>query len=185
MNKQGSMIFENDRILMRPITDDDAEGLFTMDSDPDVHRYLGNRPLKRIEQAREVIKNIRQQYRSNGMGRLAVVEKLTGEFMGWAGLKLETREVNGHRSYYDLGYRLAIRYWGKGIASECAAASLGIGFNEHQLEVINAAAHTENIASNRVLQKNGFKLKNTFRFDGATHNWYEITREVWISGRQG
>lgn len=171
---------ETSRCTLRLFTMNDVKDLFMMDSDPEVHRYLGNRPLKYIEEASEIIINIRQQYSSNGMGRLAVIEKSTREFMGWAGLKLETREVYGHRSYYDLGYRFARRCWGKGIASECAAASLEIGFNRYGLEVINAAAHTENIASNRVLQKNGFKLKNTFRFDGATHNWYGITREEWI-----
>ncbi len=185
MTDQQPFILETSRCILRLFTMADDEVLFHLDSDPEVHRYLGNRPLKNIDQAREVIKNIRHQYRSNGIGRLAVVDRSTGEFMGWAGLKLETREVNGHRSYYDLGYRLAKRFWGNGIASECAAASLGIGFNEHQLEVINAAAHTENIASNKVLQKNGFTLKNTFRFDGATHNWYELTRKDWILGRPG
>ena len=185
MTDQFPEVFETSRCKLRQFTWEDAKGLFMMDSDPEVHRFLGNRPLKNIGQSRDIIRNIMQQYRINGIGRFAVIEKLTGEFMGWAGLKLEIREVNGHRSYYDLGYRLARRYWEKGIASECAAASLEIGFNKYGLEVINAAAHIDNMASNRVLQKNGLKLKNTFRFDGATHNWYEITREDWISGRYG
>ena len=51
-----------------------------------------------------MIENIRQQYRTNGIGRMAVILKETGEFTGWAGLKLE-RNVNGHEQFYDIGYR--------------------------------------------------------------------------------
>lgn len=53
---------------------------------------------------------VRQQYVDNGIGRWAVVEKESGLFIGWAGLKIETN-VNDHASFYDLGYRFLPEFW--------------------------------------------------------------------------
>jgi len=67
---------EIERLILREITLEDEVGLFQLDSDSDVHRYLGNKPVDNIEQIREVIKFIRQQYIDNGIGRWAIIEKL-------------------------------------------------------------------------------------------------------------
>ena len=61
---------------------DDA-GILDLDSDPDVHRYLGGKPIKTIEEARSGINYICGQYERNGIGRWAVIEKATEDFIGW------------------------------------------------------------------------------------------------------
>jgi ribosomal-protein-alanine N-acetyltransferase len=173
------IFIETDRLIIRALVPEDAEGIFELDSDPEVHQYVGNNPIKTIEQAASVIQFIRQQYLDNGIGRWAVTEKVTNKFVGWTGLKLMKETVNNHNNYYDLGYRLIKKYWGKGYATETALASLAYGFNELKLPEIFAMADVQNAGSNAVLKKAGLQFMEVFHEDGIPHNWYRITREEW------
>ena len=179
------VILETERLLLREILPTDLDGMFELDSDPEVHRYLGNRPATNKKQLEEVIAFIRQQYADNGVGRWAIVGKSTNEFMGWAGLKWVEDTINQHTHYYDLGYRLNRKYWGQGIATESAIASLNYGFRTLELTEIMAAAHVENQASNKVLKKVGFHQVETFVYDNAEHHWYTMNRGDWESKRSG
>lgn len=167
------------RLILREMIPADAPGMFALDSDAEVQRYLGNQPITTIAEAREKILYIRQQYKELGIGRWAVIEKATNNFVGWAGLKLVKERVNNHTDYYDLGYRFIKAYWGKGYASECAIASLDYGFNQLKPEAIYAWTEAGNEASNRVLEKTGLKLVETFSQNGVLHNWFKISREDW------
>jgi len=66
---------ETERLLLREIDYEDEAALFELDSDPEVHRYVGNKPVQSIEQIQLVIGFIRQQYLDNGIGRWAVVKR--------------------------------------------------------------------------------------------------------------
>ncbi len=170
---------ETDRLIIRDLEEFDADGMFALDSDSDVHSYLGNRPIKTVLEAKKIIEFIRNQYEENGIGRWAVIDKKTNEFIGWAGLKYEENLRKGFK-YYDLGYRLRKKYWGMGIGTETAFESLKFGFNKLDLEEICAAVHTQNTASNRILKKVGLAPLETFEFDGAIHHWYKIRRSEWL-----
>jgi len=164
---------ETERLLLRELLPTDDVGMFELDSNPQVHIYLGNKPVTSIEQVREAIANIRQQYLENGIGRWAVILKETNEFIGWSGLKLE-KNVNGYERFYDLGYRFIQKHWGKGYAYETAKAFVDFGFNEMKLEKINAYADFDNLASRRVLEKVGMRFVNAFDDEGTQEAWYEI-----------
>lgn len=171
--------FETERLLLRELLPSDAEGMFRLDSNPEVHKYLGNDPVKDMSQIHDVIANIRQQYLDNGIGRWAVILKETNEFIGWSGLKIE-KNINGHERFYDLGYRFIQEFWGKGYAYESAKAFVDFGFNEMKLAVINACADVNNLGSRNVLEKCGLKPLNDFMLDGDLHVWYEIQKDKQI-----
>ena len=168
---------ETERLILREILPIDRNGLFAIDSDPDVNIYLGNNPVKTIEQTDDIIKFIRKQYVDNGIGRWAMVEKSTNNFIGWAGLKLIKELTNNRIDYYDLGYRLNKSYWGKGFATEAAKATLNYGFNTLNLNEIYAIADSKNIASRNVIEKVGFKYKETFTYCDTDHDWFEIQKK--------
>ena len=165
---------ETDRLILRELLVSDIEGMFQLDADPEVHRYLGNQPLTNREQVLKVIYNIRQQYIDHGIGRWAVMDKKTNEFMGWAGLKFVTDLTNNHINYYDLGYRLIKKYWGQGVATESARASLKYAFEQLHAKEVYAMTDCFNEPSNKVLQKLGLKFIEKFNLDGMDHNWYKI-----------
>ncbi|MCB0643841.1 MAG: GNAT family N-acetyltransferase [Phaeodactylibacter sp.] len=169
---------ETDRLILRPIEAADRQGIFELDSDPEVHRYLGKKPIKSLPESEAVINYIQQQYEEDGIGRWAVIDRRTNEFIGWSGLKYE-RKVRPEMPYYDLGYRLKRKFWGKGIATETALEALNYGFRTMGLEEIYAGAHVENIGSNKVLQKVGLTFMETFEYDHAPHNWYRIGKNEW------
>lgn len=163
------------RCVLRELQPSDSSGIFELDTDPQVHRYLGNRPISTMGQAAEVVAFVRRQYVENGIGRWALIHRESGAFMGWCGLKLNTEPLNGHVNYYDLGYRLMPRFWGQGYASEAGAAALAFGFDSLKIQTIYAAAHIENAASNRVLTKLGFRQSGTFQYEDAPCYWYVFT----------
>lgn len=174
---------ETERLILRELLPSDDEGMFELDADPDVHIYLGNKPVERIEQSREIIEMVRQQYIDNGIGRWAVVEKNTARFLGWAGLKLMKTPTNGRVNFYDLGYRFIKRYWGRGFATEAAKASVEYGFDRLKLESICATADVNNTASRKVLEKAGLKCINIFIEDGYEMGWYELPASTWLNER--
>ena len=165
---------ETERFYLREVLENDIDGFFELDSDPEVHRYLGNKPISDKNKLLDLIRYIQQQYFENGIGRWAIVDKQTNEFIGWCGLKLVKETINNKSDYYDLGYRLIRKYWGKGIATETAKASIDYGFNVLKLNEIIGAIHCENKASNNVVKKLGFELIETFYFDNELHNWHSL-----------
>ena len=167
---------ETDRLILREIIPEDRNGLFAIDSDPDVNIYLGRNPVENIEQTDDLIKFIRKQYIDNGIGRWAIIDKKTNDFIGWSGLKFETDLTNNKKNYYDLGYRLIKKYWGQGIATETAIASLGYAFDKLNANEVYAMADCENESSNKILRKVGLNYIEKFDLDGIEHNWYKIDR---------
>ena len=168
---------ETKNLILRELMPSDAEGMFELDSDPLVHRYLGNTPVKNIKATRRIIENIRQQYVERGIGRWAAIEKSSGDFIGWSGLKLNTeQEFNNKIDFYDIGYRFIPRYWGKGYATESAVASLDYAFNTLNLKTVVGMAEIENLASNRILQKIGLNYIEDFLFEDVMVSWYELSK---------
>jgi RimJ/RimL family protein N-acetyltransferase len=166
-------IIETKRLFLRPITEADIKDFFELDSNPNVHIYLGNKPVKTIEESEAMVANILEQYETNGIGRLAIIEKSTKKFIGWSGLKYE-ENLRKEFKYYDIGYRLKENFWGKGYATEAALASLNYGFKDLKLNEIGAAADVNHIASNTILKKTGMQRLGNFTFEGELCNWYNL-----------
>lgn len=175
---------ETERLILREILPSDIEGLFELDSDPAVHRYLGNKPVTDKAQIVDIINFIRQQYHDHGIGRWAIIDKKSNDFIGWTGLKFVTDLINNHKNYYDLGYRLMRKYWGQGIATETAIASLDYAFNTQKVEEVYAAASCQNIGSNKILQKVGLSLIETFYYEDIECNWYKIDKNDYEKNKK-
>ena len=165
---------ETDRLILRELLPEDVKGMFELDSDEEVHRYLGGNPVNSINQSIADIEFIRKQYLENGIGRWAVIEKSTNNFIGWSGLKLITDEVNNHTNYYDIGYRFIKKSWGKGYATESAMTVIKYGFEQMSLKEIIGIADIENEGSINVLEKCGLKKLGNFDYNGRLHYWMKI-----------
>jgi ribosomal-protein-alanine N-acetyltransferase len=170
---------ETDRIILREIVPEDAEAMFEMDSDPEVQRYLHKIPIETIDEAIDSIKFIRQQYIDYGIGRWAIVDKKTNQFVGWGGLKFRTDEVNGHTNFHDVGYRLLKKFWGQGFATESAKTTLKYAFEKLNLDAVYALADVENKASIHALLKSGLRITARIKHDGVWCEWFEITAGEW------
>jgi len=172
-------ILETNRLILREIDFIDEQDLFEMDSDPDVHLYIENNPVKSIEEIRKVIELLKLQYQENGIARWAVVDKITNECLGWAGLKYFKQALNNHSNFYELGYRFKKKHWGKGYATESSIAILDYGFNTLNTDTIYAITDPRNANSIKVLTKLGFNFIETFDYDGDNTNWFELNKSNW------
>ncbi|MFD2721763.1 GNAT family N-acetyltransferase [Hymenobacter monticola] len=170
--------FVSARLHFRPLTAADAPGMFALDSDPAVHRYLGGvggQMVTELAQSAATIAFIQAQYAATGIGRWAVLLRDTGEFVGWAGLKRVAGPVNGQHDFYDLGYRFRPQFWRQGYGFEAAQAWLDCGFQALNLPRICAYADAENAGSRRILTKIGLREGNEFLEGGTRCVWYEAT----------
>ncbi|RAJ18018.1 GNAT family N-acetyltransferase [Olleya aquimaris] len=168
---------ETDRLLLRELRDTDLEGMFELDSNPNVHRYLGNKPIQTKAEAQKILDSVKQQYQERGIGRFAVIEKDSGDFIGWSGIRLNTEyNMNGCTKYYDVGYRLIERFWGKGYATESGKAAVNYAFNIMKLPELYATTEVGNQASHNALLKIGLHYVNDFYFEEEQLDlrWYTI-----------
>ena len=168
---------ETERLILRPFQEDDVDRLFLLDSNPEVMKYVGQKPLTKKEQSAEVIKMVQKQYAEKGIGRWAVIEKESNLLIGWSGLKLIDYEINGHQNFYEIGYRFLPEFWGKGYATESALASLDLGFNQLSADKIYAYADVQHQSSNHILTKLGFENKGVFLDNGDNCYWYELEKK--------
>jgi ribosomal-protein-alanine N-acetyltransferase len=115
----------------------------------------------------------------HGFGPWAVIHKDDGLLIGHCGLRYwpQTTDV-------EVLYALDRRYWGQGLATEGAVASLRYGFETLQLRRIIAAAFTGNAGSRRVLDKIGMRFEGTFTFAGREAARYAITRREHRPGTE-
>jgi len=172
---------ETPRLLIRELLPSDDIGMFEMDNNPEVHRYIGQKPVTHIDQSREAIALVRQQYLDFGIGRWAIMEKATGDFVGWTGFKLMKDKVNHHVDHYDFGYRQQLSKWGQGFGYEAGYAALHYGIRELGLKEIYAMTDVDNKASRGLLEKLGFLFVETFCYDshpiwreqGQLTTWYQ------------
>lgn len=170
---------ETERLLLRELRETDVDGIFELDSNAEVHKYLDNKTISTKKEAEEIISFIRNQYQELGIGRFACIEKSSGDFIGWSGLKFNTgekEELNGYRDFIDIGYRFIPRYWRKGYGYESAVACLNYGFKQMNYEKIYGCALADNIGSNKILQKIGLKFVNEFTFENYKAYWYELKK---------
>lgn len=171
---------ETKRLRLRALRPEDAADIFELDTDPLVHQFLGNQPIHSPEQAEAIVADIRRQYEQWGIGRWALEEKRSGAFVGWSGLKFVEDDESGHQNYYDLGYRLLPRFWGKGYATESAQEALRFGFEELGLTEIVGTVNELNAASRRVLEKCGLQFVKKYVWKNRiVCDWLALSAVDW------
>jgi RimJ/RimL family protein N-acetyltransferase len=142
---------ETDRLLMRRFTDDDREPFAVINADPEVTRYLSG-PMSRAE-SDAYVERIRDHWDRWGYGLYAVELLADPGLVGFVGL-------SHHRAMPDeveIGWRLARRVWGSGVATEGALAARDVAFGALGLLRLVSITTDENLASRRVMEKLGFR----------------------------
>ena len=175
------VITETKRLIIREISEVDIDVMLELHSDPEVHKYLGNKLITSKEKIANAIDSIKKQYMQFNVGRWAMIDKKTKEFIGWTGLEFVTKETNNHINYYDLGYRLLKRFWGKGLATESAFASIDYLFNKLNKTEVYAMTDNKNKASDKILRKVGLNFTSTFNLEGVKYNWYRLNRSEYLN----
>jgi GrpB-like predicted nucleotidyltransferase (UPF0157 family) len=156
---------------VRPKTLADLDFMDRLLGDPEVMRYVSGGVPQTREQTREgIVRNLETQ-RRRGFSVWLGVARESGEPVGDCGLYPLDRGPE-----VEVAYRLARPYWGKGYATEAAAAALRFGFDVVGLDEIVAVAYPENVASRRVMEKIGMRYEGTGVYYGRTMVRYVASR---------
>jgi ribosomal-protein-alanine N-acetyltransferase len=155
-----AMRITTERLALRDFEAEDWQAVLAYQRDP---RYLRYYPLedRSEEEVRDFIAMfLRQQAEvPRRKFQLAVTLRENGRLIGNCGVRLEEPGASSG----DMGYELDPRYWGHGYATEAAGAMLDFAFSELGIERVEAWCIAENLASARVLEKLGMRLKERER----------------------
>ncbi|MGC8640840.1 MAG: GNAT family N-acetyltransferase [Isosphaeraceae bacterium] len=116
----------------------------------------------------------------HGFGLWLFRSRKDGRFVGRGGLQYYT--VDG-QDVVGLVYSVVFDCWNKGLATEIAVASLDIGFKRFEFPEITCWTLPSNIASQRVMEKVGFRYDTEIAFGGLPHRLYRLSALGWELGR--
>lgn len=155
-------ILETPRLKLRMLTPDDAEFMLALMNEPAYLRYIGDRHVRTVEDARAfLLKGPIDSYDRHGFGLYAAVLKDTGASMGICGLI--QRDFLPHP---DIGFAFLSAYWGHGYAQEAAQAIMEHGRNRLRLREICAIVTPDHDRSIRLLGKLGLKFERRMTHPG-------------------
>jgi RimJ/RimL family protein N-acetyltransferase len=143
-------VLETPRLLLRPFRLEDAPLAYPWLTDAEIMRYMPTGHDSTLEQVQARIDRYITHQQRHGFSRWLLFDRASGAAIGDAGMlvMVDTQEI-------ELGYRLTKPHWGKGLATEVAAAWLRYAFEELGLAEVIAFSHPENVGSVRVMQKCG------------------------------
>ena len=164
-------VLETDRLLLRPPVPEDAEALAPLYADPEVMRYLGDgRTLEREETERSVRRMI-EAWKADGFGLFTTVRKKDEAVVGRVGLIVwnpetwqTTRTGADGPTELEVGYTLGRPFWGRGYATEAAAAARDFAVGRLGARRLIALIIYGNDASQNVARKLGFEYERDIVF---------------------
>lgn len=176
-------VLESERLVLRQLTDADTSAVFRIRSNAARMQYIPRPILETEAQALEMITLMNQKVAENTDINWAVCEKVTGTFIGFMGFYRTQPEH--YRT--EIGYMVAPEFDGKGYVTEAVKTMLTFAFHQVGFHSVCAVIDPNNIASGRVLEKNGFRKEAHFiedfywngRFIDSVH--YGLLKKEFIS----
>ncbi len=164
---------ETARLKLVPLSARFNDDLFRLFNEPEVADwlFLTGAPTREQVEARTAIHE--QIWAERGYGMFAVVERASERFVARVGA-MTTPETGR----IEIAWSTTRDAWGKGYASEAAAASISHTFAASQLDALDCYLRPDNTASRRVAEKVGFRYEDTrFLYDRPLR-YYRIFRRV-------
>ena len=156
-------ILETERTILREVLADDAEFILDLLNQPSFIRYIGDRNVRTIEQARDYIESrFAKNYAKLGFGMWTVELKETNAPIGVCGFVKRDGLPDA-----DIGFAFLPQFERKGYAFESAAAALEYGRDVLQLKRVLAITSKDNDSSGKLLGKLNFKFERLIVLPGG------------------
>lgn len=177
------------RLVMRAWRDEDRSPFAALNADPSVMEHFPA-TLSRA-QSDELVDRLVDRWRAGDPSLWAVEVPGVAPFIGYVGLLAPSFEAH-FTPCVEVGWRLAAEHWGRGYATEGAAAALTFGVEELGLGEIVSFTVEANSRSRRVMEKLGMHHDPADDFDHPNlpddhpmqrHVLYRITARQWAAGR--
>lgn len=173
------------RLLLRAWRDDDLPAFSELNADPEVMRHFP--ACMSRDESDALAARIRQHFQRYNFGQWVIEHRGDGGFVGVLGLQ----NVNFDEHFtpaVEIGWRLMPRYWGQGLASEAAQATLAFAFESLQLAEVVAFTVPANLRSRAVMQRIGMQHDPDGDFEHPSlsvghslrpHLLYRLGRAEW------
>jgi RimJ/RimL family protein N-acetyltransferase len=148
------IILETERLVLRHLSADDAEFILELLNEPSFIRYIGDKQVRNLDDARKYIADgpVRS-YQQNGFGLNLVQLKSVTTPIGICGvLKRDTLPDP------DIGFAFLPAFWNQGYAFESAAAVMRHAREDLEMHRLLAITSPDNEASEKLLLKIGFRF---------------------------
>ena len=161
-----------ERLRLREFTEDDADNLLLLDSDPEVMRYIGPVQFADAAAYRQLIRErFLPYYARNRGGFWVAIEKASAAFLGWFHMRPAldyrfAREASNQPFDYDQGYSQQLSALCKGYATEGSRTLINLAFTTLGAKRVVSCALVGNLASIRVMEKVGLHRDCEFRISG-------------------
>lgn len=163
---------ETDRLWLRRVQLTDVERLFTIFSNIDVLRHYGMEPHESVEQTEQMLVGMIEGIEDGSIIRWGIVRKEDSKLIGTIGF--HNRAPRHRRA--EIGYEIHPDCWRNGYATEALHAALTYATFTADMERIGAIVYTENVASQHMLERNGFvregMLQRYMRQGDKAHDVY-------------
>ena len=163
-------ILETPRLVLRYFTIRDLEALVPILGDPQVMKFsimgVHDRQLIRIFIEQRLL-----SYLEPGFGLYALIHKQNGELVGYCGFFVQ--KIDDHKEV-EIGYRLATKYWGQGLATEATQAVCQYGRKKFNFKRFVCLIEPANRRSIRVATKLGMALEKKIIYYNKKVNFYSL-----------
>jgi ribosomal-protein-alanine N-acetyltransferase len=149
---------KTERLLLRPATDADLPFVLNLFSRSETNMYSAYGDISTPAEAKQLFDAFLKPGSPTHF-RLVADTRGTGEAIGTLGLYA----YSGASRRAELGYDLLREHWGRGLMTEAVGELLRYAFEEFGLNRVEATTDSENAASIRVLEKNGFRKEGLLR----------------------
>jgi ribosomal-protein-alanine N-acetyltransferase len=173
---------ETDKLILRELTLDDVGFYFCHFNINEIVKGCCFPGPRSIDAAREELEMFCiNPFKEDRGIRWGIVMKGTNELIGTCGYTHWSKNVRRG----EIGYDLNPAYWGQGIMTEALRAVLRYGFEKMDLNRIQAVIDSENVRSQKLVQRLGFKKEGVLRqnsvFKGQFRDdaCYSLLREEW------
>lgn len=160
----GNFQINSERLLLRDLREDDLEAMCKLCLNPKITRYMDYIAKKDRD---EVLKWIQEFIKHNNAVprhsyNLVVVEKESGEMVGWIGIGKPDDKDKGD---LDFGYAILEEHQGKGYGTEALNTLIEFCFGLAGVHKIFGECDKENVASQRIMQKCGMRCEREVKED--------------------
>ncbi|HKW31584.1 MAG TPA: GNAT family N-acetyltransferase [Candidatus Acidoferrum sp.] len=166
-----TVILETERLVLSTWQPSDWIAFRPIATDVEVMRYISGGLPWTDERIQSFVNRQVELFSERGFCRWKLLLKPAQEMIGFCGVGFWGDDLEP-----EMGWWLARRYWGRGLATEAARVALRDVFERAGLDQVISVARPANVASTRIMEKLGLKLEGPFEKDGESLVRYSISR---------
>lgn len=173
------------RMRLEPVVEAHLEGIFAIDREPEVMRYISGAPAT-WEQTAAWVSRVQRCWAAWGFGWWAFIESASQRVVGTGCVQFARRQAEFpanpdslRGNPLEIGWRLHPEFWRRGLATEGAARMAAFAFEDLKADELLAIRHPDNLASQRTMERLDMHYRGLETWYGHLTATHVLTSERW------